>query len=109
MKLRIVRGGGLAGLATVTEVDSNALPAQEAEALSSKVAEMGFFDLPASFGSSEEPDRFNYAVTVSEANQTHTVTGGEQQLPQSMRSLISWVSSLPGAESHVERPGHPKP
>jgi len=108
----VVRGGGLAGLVQTTTADSESLAPGDAETLRRKVDEAGFFDLPAEGGPAERgpsapPDRFAYAVTVEDAERAHTVRRGEPDLPDGVRDLVDWVSSLPGRRESVAPPGEP--
>ncbi len=102
----MVRGGGLAGLVGTTTADSETLAPDDAETLRHKVDEAGFFDLPAEGGGpSAGPDRFAYAVTVEDDDRAHTVRRGEADLPDGVRALVAWVSSVPGRREGVAPPG----
>ena len=108
MRVSVARGGGLAGVVETTTADSERLSAADAALLRSKVAEARFFDLPGEVDGAASPgggDRFLYAVTVEDTDRTHTVRRGEPDLPEALGALISWVSSIPGAESGVSAPG----
>jgi hypothetical protein len=108
VKVSVVRGGGLAGLVETTTADSDALAPDDAEALRRKVAEAGFFDLPAEgSGPSAGADRFAYAVTVEDAGRAHTVRRAEADLPDGVRALVAWVSGVPGRREDVAPPGEP--
>ena len=108
MRVSVVRGGGLAGLVQTTTADSQTLAPGDAETLRQKVDEAGFFDLPAEGGGpSAGPDRFAYAVTVEDDDRAHTVRRGEPDLPDGVRDLVDWVSSLPGRRESVAPPGEP--
>jgi len=102
----VVRGGGLAGVVQTTTADSERLAPDDAEALRVKVAEAGFFDLPADGGCpSGGADRFAYAVTVEDGDRAHTVRWGEADLPAGVRALVAWVSAVPGRREDVAPPG----
>ena len=106
MKVSVVRGGGLAGVVQTTTADSETLAPADAEALHRKVVEAGFFDVPAEGGGpSAGPDRFSYAVTVEDGERAHTVRRGEADLPEGIRALVAWVSSVPGRREDVAPAG----
>jgi hypothetical protein len=106
VKVSVVRGGGLAGVVQTTTADSETLAPDDAEALRRKVGEAGFFDVPADGGGpSAGPDRFAYAVTVEDGDRAHTVRRGEADLPDGVRALVTWVSSVPGRREDVSPPG----
>jgi hypothetical protein len=99
MKLAIVRGGGLAGIATTTRLHAAALPPEEAEKLESKVRSSALLspqpDPPAAPG---HPDDLLYEVTVGEGDKEHTVRFSDENMPDDVRSLIEWVDSRPESE-----------
>ena len=108
MRVSVVRGGGLAGLVETTTADSERLSAGDAALLRHKVDESGFFDLPGEVERTAAPagaDRFHYAVTVEDAERSHTVRCAEPDLPEVLGDLIDWVSSVPGAETGLTPPG----
>jgi len=114
VRVSVVRGGGLAGLVQTTTADSETLAPGDAETLRRKVEEAGFFDLPAGDGPAEEgppagADRFAYAVTVEDAERAHTVRRGEPDLPDGIRALVEWLSSVPGRRESLAPPGGPPP
>jgi protein-tyrosine-phosphatase len=106
MKVSIVRGGGLAGLVTKTVVDSDSLPAEEAERLLATVEGADFFHLPRKLTTGPpQADRFDYAVTVEDEHREHTVQASEQALPEGVRELVSYVERVPGREEEIGPPG----
>lgn len=110
MKMSIVRGGGFAGLVTVTTADTAALAPEDARTLRAKVEQAGLFDLPEHMsGPPGQPHPFTYALTVEDQGRAHTVRVSEEDLPESLGSLISWVSSVPGRQERVLPPGEESP
>ncbi|WP_326640397.1 hypothetical protein OG884_36150 [Streptosporangium sp. NBC_01755] len=106
MKVSIVRGGGIAGLVTVTTVDSASLASQQVAELRSRVERAGLSDAPERSGASGgQPDRFDYELTVEDGGQAHTVRAGEGDLSGPLRALISYVTSLPGRQERIGPPG----
>jgi hypothetical protein len=106
VKVTVVRGGGLAGLVTTTTADSDALAPDDAEALRAKVQGSGLLQLPARVsGPTRQPDAFDYAVTVEDGDHTQQVSLTEDALPPAVRSLISWVDTVPGRRDLIGPPG----
>jgi hypothetical protein len=106
MKVAIVRGGGVAGLTTKTQLDSKALTAADADALEARVREGGL--LAQQEGEEprpRHPDELLYAVTVDTDGETRTHSFAEEELPDEVRSLVEWVDVHPEREHAVERPG----
>jgi hypothetical protein len=104
MKVSIVRGGGLAGLVKTTAVDADALSPEDAKRLRDEVEAAGIFDLPRELPSSgAQKDRFSYAVTVEDAGRKHTVQASEEALPEGVRSLVSWLGTVPEREDRIGR------
>jgi hypothetical protein len=106
MKLSVVRAGGVSGIVSRTEVASGALKPEDAEALQNKVRESGILDMSAEPSQQRPvPDEFQYELTVEDGDRTHTVRAPEGELPQNVRSLITWADSVPGGERKLGPPG----
>jgi hypothetical protein len=93
MKVQIKRSGGVAGLLLPPiTVDSDALPSEESRKLHDLIQAADFFNLPAK---SPPPPRgadyHQYAVTVDDGGRTHKVQISEEQMPQSLRTLVQWL------------------
>jgi hypothetical protein len=89
VKVSIIRGGGLAGIATRTQLASEELPpaaGRRLEQLASAAV------IPASADSGvNHPDETLYKVDVDGVTTTHT----ETTLPEPVRALIDFVSERP--------------
>jgi emfourin len=95
VKVSIVRGGGVAGFATRTEVSTDSLPPDESRALEDKVNQSGLRELPEdASAATRHPDDLLYEVSVEDAGSVHTVRLSESATPDSIRSLIEWVDSV---------------
>ncbi len=106
MKVTVVRGGGIAGLVTTTSVDSSTLAPEEADALRTKVEGSGLMQLPARVsGPTSYPDALNYQVTVEDGDRVQKVSLSEDAVPDTVRSLISWLDKVPGRQERVAPPG----
>lgn len=55
-------------------------------------------------GPPRQPHLFTYAVTVEDQGRTHTVRVSEDDMPESLSSLISWMSSVEAAKNGSSRP-----
>jgi hypothetical protein len=109
MKLEIVRGGGLAGIATRTELDANVLDAEAAEGFTSRVREarvLSSSSEPRERASGREPERHPdemlYELTAQDGGRTQTLRYAESQLPEDVRQLIAWVDGRPERSEAIE-------
>jgi hypothetical protein len=94
LKLKITRGGGLAGLTRQTEVASDALPAGEADKLRELVEGADLLGAAApKEAPPAHPDEMSYEVTVEHEGRAETRRFTEQTLPDPVRSLIAWADS----------------
>jgi hypothetical protein len=106
MKLSVVRGGGLAGIVTQTELVSGDLSPEDAKTLHEKVRNAGVFELPeAPAPPPSHPDEPSYEVTVEHEGRTRTVNLTESTLPEPVRSLIAWTDSVPERKTRIKPPG----
>lgn len=107
MKLEIVQGGGLVPIVTTTVADSTKLAPQHAKALRAKVEEADLFGL-SSRRSQAQPDRPSFQITVEDEDRQAELHFDDANLPDAVRSLVSWVSSVPGRQQQVGPPGKSK-
>jgi flavin-dependent dehydrogenase len=103
MKVAIVRGGGVAGIATATRLDAAALVPPQAAELEAKVREAGLLKPPAAAPSSPppHPDDLLYEVSVEDGGEEHRHRYRDSELPDSVRSLVEWVGSRPESETSI--------
>ena len=88
MNVSIIRGGGIGGIATRTQLASEALP----EAAGQRLQELASAVAPAAGDTGPaHPDETVYRVIVNGVSATHT----ETTLPESVRALIDFVSERP--------------
>ena len=89
------RTGGFAGIRLATSIAAADLPADEARALEEEIQAARFFDLPEQIrGAGNEPDRFQYKITVEQGGKSHTVEVGEASMPESLRPLVEHLGNL---------------
>jgi len=106
VRVSVVRGGGFSGLVRTTSVATDQLSPGDRQKLAALVGQSGLFDAPAAPRTEEpEPDRFTYAVTVQDQGRTRTAGFSERSLPEGVRNLISWVSTVDGHQESIGPPG----
>src|SRR3954470_2785379 len=103
MRVRIVRGGGIAGVLTETSLDDADLAPSDAQQLRTYGEAADVFNQPerVSGGESTHPDRFSYEVTVSDGDREQRLHRREQDLTTQLRDLIHMVETSPQKKSRV--------
>jgi emfourin len=110
VKLSVVRGGGLAGIATRTEVTSDVLSDEGARTLRDKVEQAGVLTMEDALPRrGSHPDESHYELVVEDEGREHSVRLSEGTMPESVRSLIAWADSVPEREERIEAPGADAP
>jgi len=103
VRLEIVRGGGLAGLVSRTELDSADLPAPDAERLAALCQAA---DLPEPGApSSGAADALLYEITLEDAAGRRTARYSDATLPPQAQALVEFVDERPERTHVVEVPG----
>ena len=102
MKVTVVRGGGIAGMTTRTQLDSSALPADEAQTLSSFVQGAALRE-GTKASASAMPDDLLYEISVEDSGTQVTQHFSEGNLPEDIRQLVQWIDSRPERSFGVER------
>jgi hypothetical protein len=92
----IIRGGGMAGVATRTQIASDALPKEACERLRTLASAVA----PADDAAVRHPDETLYKVEVDGVTATHT----ETTLPEQVRALIEFVDERPERRDALELP-----
>ncbi len=95
MQIEFERTGGFAGLRLATVIDSTSLSPEEARQLDQLLEAANFFELPAEMMSTGPgADRFLYSLTIIEGTRRHTVRAGEAAIPERLRDLLNWLTSV---------------
>jgi hypothetical protein len=94
MHIYFKRSGGFMGIPLTANLDTTALPAEEADAIEQMLDEVNFFDLPSDPVNSSGSDRFTYELTVVSEEVEHTVCFSEQNTPAEMDSLVRQLTML---------------
>ncbi len=95
MRISFERSGGFAGIKLRRVIDSKDLLPAEATRLETLLRESRFYELPPELkATSPGIDRFHYRVTVEDDKTVRTVEASEASVPDEMRPLIDWLTSL---------------
>jgi emfourin len=95
MQIDFARSGGFAGARLTAKVNSAELSAGDASDLEKLVKDADFFNLhPEIKPADPGPDRFEYRITVSMGPRTHTTVINEAVMPDRVKPLIDYLTSM---------------
>ena len=95
MRIDYERTGGFAGMRLAAQIDTAALPADQARALQDSIEAAHFFDLPARIPASPEvSDQFHYHVAMEAEDKRHTVDVGEASASPALQELLQQLTVL---------------
>ena len=95
MKIEFVRTGGFTGLRLAGSFDTDKLQPDQSAMLDKLIHDSGFSNLPEKIKpTSPVPDQFEYRITISSADQTHSVVVGESVVPTGLRPLLDFLTTL---------------
>jgi hypothetical protein len=103
VKLEIVRGGGLAGLVSRTELDSADLPEADAKRLAD-LCRAAQLEPLAEASTPGAADELRYEVTLEDAGGRRTGRFTDATLPPSTQALLSFVDERPERTMRVAPP-----
>ena len=93
MRIRVVQSGGIAGLRSEHELDTDTLPEDVRQRLTQLVEGVAFFGLsPAP--ASKLPDMIQYRVRIEEGDRAHEVTFDDGSAEASLLELVDRVTEL---------------
>ena len=93
MRIRVVQSGGIAGLRSEHELDTDALPEEARQSLARLVQGAAFFGLsPAQV--SKLPDMIQYRVRIEEGDRAHEVTFDDACNDAPLLELVERVTEL---------------
>jgi hypothetical protein len=104
VKVTIVRGGGIGGISTRTELDDDGLPDDDARRMFADV-----FGRAKSRARSPEPpgrpapDQTLYEVQLDDGDDEVKARFDDQNLPEEVRHLVEWVDARPERRHRIER------
>jgi len=104
MKVTVVRGGGIAGMTTRTQLDSKALPDADAHTLSSFVQGAALHEEAKTAPAPAAADDLLYEVSVDDAGRRVSQRFSETNLPDDVRRLVQWMAPRPERSFGVDRP-----
>ncbi|PMB25986.1 protealysin inhibitor emfourin [Fischerella thermalis] len=94
MRISLQRTGGFSGIRKQAIVDTANLSPEETQQLYQLLEAANFYSLPPKINApANQPDRFQYTITVEENNQQHTLIVGEAALSETLKRLIEWVNN----------------
>ncbi|UFS72589.1 hypothetical protein LPW11_10420 [Geomonas sp. RF6] len=92
MQIFFEQSGGFGGLRFHVAVETEKLPAEEADRVKGLLAEADFFHLPGRIVSPRpQPDRYQYFLKVEGEGKCHEVTVSEEAVPEHLAPLIKWL------------------
>ena len=95
MRIDYERTGGFAGMRLAAQIDTAALPADQARALQDSIEAAHFFDLPARIPAAPEvADQFHYHVAMEAEGKQHTVDVGEASASPALQELLQQLTVL---------------
>ena len=104
MRVEIVRGGGVAGLARTTALDADELPAGDRAELEGLLDRAGVAAAAAP-PAPAHADEMTYEVRVEAGGDPVVARFSDSSLSDGARELIAWVGKRPEAHSAVRPPG----
>ena len=95
MRIQFERTGGFAGMTVRGDIDTDSLPAEEAQALRKMIEAADVYSLPAKLASpTPGADRFQYTLTIEDEGRRHTVELGEGAASDALRALLRRLTVL---------------
>ena len=94
MHIYFKRSGGFMGIPLTADLDTTALPAEEADAIEQMLDEVNFFSLPSYPDLGGGSDRFTFELTIVNKETKHTVYFSEQNAPAEIDPLVRQLTLL---------------
>lgn len=95
MHIDFSRSGGFSGLRLTISIDVEQLAGDEAATVKKLIDQAGFFNLPARLDTGTAgADRFEYKVSITAIDRSHTVVMSESAVPDRVQPLIDHLTSL---------------
>ncbi len=95
MHIDFIRSGGFSGLRLTVSIDVEQLAGDEAANVRKLIDQAGFFNLPARLDAGMKgADRFEYKVSITAVDRTHTVVMSESAVPDRVQPLIDHLTTL---------------
>jgi len=95
MRIEFERFGGFAGMRLRATVQTETLPAAQAQEIEALVVAADFFDVPPNLSAPQPAaDRFQYEVTVTDGERCHTVRADEAAVPVTLQPLLRRLTRM---------------
>src|SRR5262249_37778843 len=91
MRVSCKKTGGIAGLKVSAEVDSEQLPAAQAQEMKDLVDRAHLFDQPSKPGGKSMPDQYQYEITVEDQGKTHSFVTNDAAASDELLELVDWL------------------
>jgi hypothetical protein len=104
VRLEIIRGGGLAGLVSRTELDSADLPAPDAERLAALCRAAELAEPGGTSASPAAADALLYEITLDDTAGRRTARYSDATLPPPAQALVEFVDGRPERTTSVAPP-----
>jgi hypothetical protein len=95
VRVVVVRGGGVAGISTRTELGASALPSDDADTLAGMVDDAGLREEPTPSTGQRHPDQMLYEVVLAEGDMEVSRHFSDEDLPEEVSRLIQWIDARP--------------
>jgi len=90
--IRFERSGGFANITASVDLDTSTLPTRKAKRVQQLVEKAHFFDQPSrALGSPQARDEYQYQITITDGDRTHTIETSDTALSSDLAQLIEWV------------------
>jgi hypothetical protein len=103
VKVSVVRGGGLAGITTRTELSTGDLAEHDARTFADKVRAAGLREPRRGGGAPAGADRTLYEVVLDDSGSVVRSRFSDDDLPEEVRRLVEWVDARPERSRTRER------
>jgi len=95
MKVTVIRGGGIAGIAMRTELSAMALSPEDAQTLAGKLTNVDLQGAPEGKSGRTQPDQMLYEFVVDDGNGEKRARFTDENLPEAAHDLLEWLDSRP--------------
>lgn len=95
MKIDFIRTGGFAGIRLAGSFDTQQLLPEQGSTLDKLIIDSGFFSLPEEIQQNTPgPDRFEFQISISTGQQSHSIKVNDAVMPESLRPLVEYLTKL---------------
>jgi hypothetical protein len=102
MRVSIIRGGGVGGLTTRTDLDDSSLRENDRALFNQRLEDA--IETSSSPPRQRLPDELQYEITLDSSKTTKTLRYSETDLPEPVRGLINWVDERPERKTSLDQP-----